>query len=206
MFTCSFCNIKSYDSKLSLANHRRKCVSNPKRIEFVPKNGAIKAKERGEKFTHSTEARRKIALHNAMFPRTHTPEFRAKQRQRALERGLGGVRPSRWIQYQGKTLGSSYELEVCKSLDENNIRWDTCKKFHYIDPHGKARTYTPDIYLIDYDVYLDPKNDFLLNNINPKLGFTDKEKIDRVMQQNNIRVITLNKLQLSWESIKTMLL
>ena len=205
MFTCEFCNCKSYPSKLSLGNHRRKCSVNPNKISFVSKNGAIKARERGEVFVVSAETRAKISKNNSMRINVHSEVFKQKMRERAIARGLGGVRQSRWIQYKDKTLGSSYELTVCESLDENNIRWDTCRRFNYIDPKGKARTYTPDIYLIDYDVYLDPKNDFLIKNPNPKLGFTDVEKIQRVMDQNNIRVIILNKLQLSWTTIKSLL-
>lgn len=132
----------------------------------------------------------------------HTEEFKQNQRENAIKRGLGGVRQSRWITYNGKTLGSSYELEVVKSLDENGIEWDTCKRFGYLDPNGKKRTYTPDIYLPAFDVYLDPKNDFLINNINPSLGFSDKEKIRLVEEQNEIKVIILNKNELDWSIIK----
>lgn len=136
----------------------------------------------------------------------HTEEFKQRQRERALERNLGGVRPSKWIKYKNKTLGSSYELDLVKSLEENNILWDTCGKFKYIDPYGKERTYTPDIYLPQFDVYLDPKNDFLINNVNPKLGFTDKEKIDIVMKTHNIKIVILNKFQLNWNVIRDLLL
>jgi hypothetical protein len=134
-----------------------------------------------------------------------TEENKKKLSEYAIKRGLGGVTQSRWISYKGKTLGSSYELEVAKSLDENNIRWDTCKRIIYIDPFGKKRTYTPDIYLLDYDIYLDPKNDFLIDNVNPRLGFSDKEKIRLVEEQNKLRVLILNKRQLNWDVIKTLL-
>ena len=60
----------------------------------------------------------------------------------------------------------------------------------------KKHTYTPDLYLPDYNVYLDPKNDFLIENINPTLGYSDKDKINWVMEQNGVRVIILNKNQL----------
>ena len=119
----------------------------------------------------------------------------------AKQRGIGGVSQSRRIKYKGKTLGSSYELIVAQSLDENNIKWDTCKKFNYVDLFGKERTYTPDLYLPDYDVYLDPKNDFLIKNINPTLGFNDVDKIRLVEKQNNIRVIVLSKDELYWKDI-----
>ena len=135
----------------------------------------------------------------------HTEETKKKLSEIAKKNGLGGVTQSRWIKYKGKTLGSSYELEVAKSLDENGVKWDTCSRISYIDPFGKKRTYTPDIYLIDYDVYLDPKNDFLIENINPRLGFSDLEKIQLVREQANIRIIVLNKQQLEWNTIKTLL-
>jgi len=132
----------------------------------------------------------------------HTDEFKKLMREYAIKRKLGGITQSRWIKYNGKTLGSTYELKIAKSLDENNIKWDTCKRFNYIDPFGKKRTYTPDIYLTEYDIYLDPKNDFLINNINPGLGFKDITKIKLAEKQNNIKVLILNKEQLNWEYVK----
>jgi hypothetical protein len=136
-------------------------------------------------------------------PRTN--EEKRNLSAHAIRRGLGGVTQSRWIKYNGKTLGSSYELKVAQSLDKNNIVWNTCSRISYIDPTGKKRTYTPDFYLKDYNIYLDPKNDFLINNINPRLGFSDRDKINLVEAQNNIKVFILNKEQLSWEYIRTLI-
>jgi len=135
----------------------------------------------------------------------HSKETKAKLSIIAREQGLGGVTQSRWIKYNGKTLGSSYELKLAEDLDKNNIKWDTCKRFPFIDNTGKHRTYTPDIYLIDYDIYLDPKNDFLIENINPNLGFKDTEKIQWCCEQNNIKVFVLNKDQLTWSFVQTLL-
>lgn len=59
----------------------------------------------------------------------------------------------------------------------------------------------PDIYLVDYDIYLDPKNDFLIENVNPSLGFSDKVKIKLVEEQNQITVLILDKNHLSWKNI-----
>lgn len=61
------------------------------------------------------------------------------------------------------------------------------------------------LYLPEYDLYLDPKNDFLINNINPQFGYSDIEKIHLVEAQNKIRVLVLNKDQLNWESIKILI-
>ena len=44
---------------------------------------------------------------------------------------------------------------LAKDLEKFNIRWDTCQRIPYIDINNKKRTYTPEIYLLDYDIYLD---------------------------------------------------
>ncbi len=55
----------------------------------------------------------------------------------------------------------------------------------------------PDFYLQDYNVYLDPKNNYLQKK--------DKRKIELVIQQNNVRLIVLNKSALDWNSISLLL-
>ncbi len=123
----------------------------------------------------------------------------------AIERGLGGVRQSKRIEYNGVKLGSSYEVTLAKSLDENNIKWEIPEKVFYKDLNDKRRSYTADFYLPDFNVYLDPKNDFLIKNINPALGFRDCDKIKWVCEQNNIKVIILNKTQLTWLNVLELL-
>jgi predicted nucleic acid-binding Zn ribbon protein len=109
------------------------------------------------------------------------------------------------IDYNGIKLGSSYELKVAISLDENNILWIKPKPLKYLDPNGKFRQYFPDFFLPDYNVYLDPKNDFLINSINPYHGFKDTDKILWVEEYNKIKVLVLNKNQLEWAYIKLLL-
>lgn len=119
----------------------------------------------------------------------------------AIKNNFGGVRQSCRINYNGVMLGSSYELLVAESLDNHKIKWKQPGYFRYIDPTGKERRYTADFFLPDYDVYLDPKNDFLINNVNPSLGFCDIDKIKIVENTHNIRILVLNKNQLSWDII-----
>lgn len=201
IFICQFCGSERKNHN-SWRNHERCCPSNPNRNYkngMTGKKGSnqfIKAKEFGLDLPRGNGKKHGVP---------HTEETKQKLSKIAIKRGLGGVRQSRWITYKGKTLGSSYELEVAKSLDENGIEWDTCKRFGYSDPNGKKRTYTPDIYLPEFDVYLDPKNDFLINNINPSLGFSDKDKINLVEKQNKIKILILNKYQLEWNIIKELL-
>jgi hypothetical protein len=116
-------------------------------------------------------------------------------------RGFGGVRQSKKILYNGIKLGSTYEVITAMSLDQHNILWTKPNRIPYIDPTGKQRTYEADFYLPDYNIYLGPKNDFLINSINPRLGFKDTEKISLVLQQNNVRILILSKENLRWEEI-----
>lgn len=101
----------------------------------------------------------------------------------------------RGIYYKGIKLDSSYEVIVAKNLDYSDIVWTRCSRFpYYID--GVLHYYIPDFYLPKYDVYLDPKNDYLIKNINPVLGYKDVDKIEAVMLENNIKIIILSKEQL----------
>ena len=86
-------------------------------------------------------------------------------------------------------LQSTYELECSKILNSMGIRWIRPKFLKYDD-----RKYFPDFYLIDYEIYLDPKNDYLAR--------IDKEKIEKVCKQNNVLVYILTKNLITEEYLK----
>lgn len=114
---------------------------------------------------------------------------------------LGGNKNNRaygWYEsiFAGRVwLESSYEYKVAKQLDENNINWIRPKGLPYTI-NNKSKTYFPDFYLVDYDSYLDPKNDYLIPQ--------DTPKINCVIEQNNVKVFILTKTQLDWETIKSL--
>lgn len=89
-------------------------------------------------------------------------------------------------------LQSSYELSCSEILNEMNIKWIRPRALKYDN-----RNYFADFYLIDYGVYLDPKN-----NYKAKL---DHEKICKVMEQNNVKVIVLLQEQLTKEFIASVI-
>ena len=147
-----------------------------------------------------SETMRGISTHS------QTDETKLLLRELALERGLGGFNMrNSGILYNGSKLDSSYEVEVAKSLDDNNITWTRPERipYHYAD--GSLHYYTPDFYLPDYDVYLDPKNDYLIEHVNEFTGMTDVEKIQRVMNEHNIKIIILDKNSLIWNKIKELI-
>lgn len=49
------------------------------------------------------------------------------------------------------------------------------KSIKWVDKNQKERRYYPDFYLIDFDVYLDPKNPYVMDR--------DKEKLEIVCKQ-----------------------
>lgn len=84
-------------------------------------------------------------------------------------------------------LDSSYEIKLAKILDEQNIRWTRPDSILWKDKYNKLHNYFADFYLIDYNIYLDPKNDYCFNK--------QKEKIDILSKTyNNIYFLRYNQL------------
>lgn len=216
-FVCMYCG-KLCKNKNSKVQHEIRCKLNENHIICKPTYG-YKGKVGWSKgLTKYTDDRlSNVSAGVNKYYETHNGTFKGKHhtvetKKRMSENAMVNNFQSHWgsrksYEYKGITFISYYEVQVAEDLDKNEILWEKPKYgiFNYTDSFGKIHTYTPDFYLPDYDVYLDPKNDFLINNINPTLGYSDMEKINWVIQQNNVRIIILNKNQLSWEQIKSLL-
>lgn len=132
----------------------------------------------------------------------HSDDSKKKLSEIAKKNNLGGWHTGKKVIYKGVLLGSSYEEELVKDLDKNNVRWEKPMPFIWTSPiDGENHRYYPDIYLTDYNIYLDPKNNYLINNVNPKFGLKDLDKIKLVENQNNIKIFVLNKEHLTWDYI-----
>lgn len=116
--------------------------------------------------------------------------------------GAGGVKPSSHIDYRGITLCSSYEVNTAIVLDELNIKWEKATRVKYTLPCGKYSNYTADFFLPEYNLYLDPKNDFLIHNVNPGNGIKDIDKIAFVVEQNKISVAIIDVTNINKTYIK----
>jgi hypothetical protein len=78
-------------------------------------------------------------------------------------------------------MDSSWEVNLAKWMDKNNILWDRNKKKYMLwwtDSDGNKRRYYPDFYLPKYNVYLDPKNKY-------RMGL-DEYKMKAVIKENGI--------------------
>lgn len=109
-----------------------------------------------------------------------------------LEREYSGFSHSRKIQYNGYVLGSPYELDFAKLLDEMNIDWIRPKYLTY-ELDGKSRKYYPD-FLLENGIYIDTKNDYLQNKDQPKLKAASK--------QNNIDLLVFGPEGITKENIE----
>lgn len=212
-YICKFCG-KQCKNANSLRNHERLCKENPDRqesswIKFNHERGAWnkgltkendeRVRKYGKTFSkryNGTEEGKRI------FGHTISEEHKQKMRKIAVERQWGGWRTSKTIKYNGVNLDSTYELKVAKELDENQIKWERPSYFLWEDSKGVKHRYYPDFYLPEYNIYLDPKNNYLINNKSKRFGITDVEKIELVKQQNKIRIIILDKDNLNWIHIK----
>jgi hypothetical protein len=214
---CKFCG-KFCKNRNSLVQHELRCKNNPERLNVITpgfnsdriyKTGKapwnkgltkeldLRLEQQAVSLSKSTKGKPGIK---------HTEATKAKLSNIAKARGLGGFNMrNKGFMYNGVKLDSSYEVAVAESLDYNSVKWRRCARFQYTTPNGEQHYYTPDFYLPEYDIYLDPKNNFLINNTNPALGYKDSEKITWVMRQNNIRILILDSSQLDWESIKNLI-
>lgn len=214
---CKFCS-KICKNRNSLKQHEIRCKQNPERLNVVTpgfnsdrvyKTGITPWNKGLNKKTDQRLVKQAESLSKTVKGKPgikHTAATKAKLSNIAKARALGGFNMrNKGIFYNGIKLDSSYEVAVAESLDSNSIKWERSKRFLYVTPNGEQHYYTPDFYLPEYNIYLDPKNDFLISNINPSLGYTDVDKISWVMQQNNIRILILDKSQLCWEIIKNLI-
>lgn len=206
---CCFCG-KVCKTVEGLGKHQVSCYKNPNRIKIsnpgsknrVPWNKGLK-KETYVRVAIGTHRRNQYYLSHdgSFYGRKHSAETKKILSEIAIKNGIGGHCYKNVIEYNGIKWDSSYEVSVAKSLDENNIQYERPGRFKYVTPDGREHTYTPDIYLPTFDVYLDPKSDFLIENVNPATGYKDTYKIQLASEQNNIRVIILDKDHLYWDAI-----
>jgi hypothetical protein len=201
-FICKYCTQERKNLR-SQVTHQARCHLNPNRsipnIDYSKRktsNAVIYAKQHNLPIPINSQKGKP-----GKKGHKHTDEFKKRLSEIAKKDGRGGVKASKRILYNGFTLGSTYPLTLAKSLDDNKIQWLVPDRLTYIDPNGISRTYKPDFYLPLYDIYLDPKNDFLINNPNPTYGFSDIEKIALVCSQNNVMVLILDKNELSWNAV-----
>ena len=199
MLTCSFCS-KTAKNLNSHKQHVLRCPSNPDRRYkngMLGKKGSnqyLKAKSEGREYILSDEARQNLSA--GLKGRVVSLETRKKLSESAVAR-IKSSPYSKRFEYKGHILESSYEYICALVLDSLNVEWTKVRYgFDWCDG-AQIRKYIPDFYLPEYDLYLDPKNDYLIEK--------DREKIQSSMDLNKIKVIVLNEEQLTSDYIRGIL-
>ena len=80
-------------------------------------------------------------------------------------------------------MDSTWERDIANWLDKRDIKWVRTRKivFWWTDLNSKKRRYYPDFYLPKYNIYLDPKNPYLLEK--------DMFKLEQVVKENKIKLL-----------------
>jgi hypothetical protein len=178
---CKFCN-RECKNKNSLINHERLCKLNPNyqkiKSNFISyneklknglvskeyKNQYIKAKLENRIITISEETKKKISNSRKgnRLSEKHKKNISDSMKTTVLKypesysaSNINGRTPI--IEYNGFKLSGSWELEVAKWLDKNNIKWtNKVTPFEY-EWENSLHLYFPDFYLIDIDKYIEVK-------------------------------------------------
>ena len=193
---CKFCN-KECKNKNSLTNHQRLCPKNPDRnyvSRTLGKNGHVAwnkglTKETSESLAKAS-ATMKLLGHGGWSKKASSNGGKAGGGYRE---NAGRSKKFRVLDSFGKEvcLQSSFELKCSELLNELQIAWIRPSALKYDN-----KNYFADFYLPEFDLYLDPKN-----NYKAKL---DQTKIDKVKEQNNVKVFILLEEQLTVEYIKSL--
>lgn len=172
---CKHCSEEFDISKYSkgwMANHTRWCPKNPKSKEYRKRNSnAIEAMNASKEKTGITNQFSKARLLGEEIPKSplagipnknwkgkkHTEKTKKIIRDKALASSHRRLKKG-MIFYNGIWLDSSWELALAKRLDELEIKWIRPEPISWFDDENIKHNYFPDFYLVDYDIFLDPKN------------------------------------------------
>lgn len=202
MFICQYCSKESKSTKAHVG-HERCCPTNPNRNykngmtgKTAWNKGKTKATDdavrlRGEKLSARYTAGELAASGVASSVWSDSPEARAaRSKGGGYKENAGHSKKFKVFDSYGRetTLQSSYELECSQVLNELGFKWLRPKALKY-----DGRNYFADFYLPDYDIWLDPKNDYKAK--------MDQEKINKVIEQNEVKLHILLKHQITKEYI-----
>lgn len=186
---CQYCN-KKFNTLNSLKNHEAWCDLNPnhrsKDIFFSEKylnrkhvswnKGLTKeTDERIEKQSQTRINNNKLGLYK-IYDHSHSERTKEILRQKALSNPYKRKckKTVEYIKKDGSKvfLDSTYEIKTANILEELGILWERPNSLVWIDKNNRKHNYFPDFYLLDYDIYLDPKNEYCFK--------VQKEKIDYI--------------------------
>lgn len=202
-WVCPYCEIDQFHRN-AYRTHTRNCPKNPNSTwvsgfkgKISNRKGKTKENDVGSKKCSET-IKRKIAS-GELIPHKHTEETKEKLSILSCERLAKHSKYSKNFEYKpGVVLESTYEVKVAEILDKLSVEWVKVRQGYVWDDNGNKRRYIPDFYLPKQDIFLDPKNDYLIKK--------DKRKIESAMEINNITVVVLSNDMINEEFIELLVL
>ena len=175
MLICKFCG-KECKNENSLRNHERCCPSN---VNRVYKNG-MTGKRGSNQFIFAKQHNVDVpsawtkGLPGTFTGKKHTEETKKKIGEKLSVNNKGGR--SKWYIVAGQNVQGTWERDIAIKFEQLNIRWTKLKTNRHTlkyEMGGTTRSYTPDFYLQDYDMFVEVKG-FWWGN--------DKEKMRIVLE------------------------
>lgn len=112
--------------------------------EAVERNSSAVSRTMKQKVLDGTYKKRSMSV-----------DERRKLSEEQSLRNRGGK--SKWFEVDGKKVQGTWEKFLAEKMTASNIRWDRAKTtFKYL-MGGKERTYTPDFFLFDYNIFIEVK-------------------------------------------------
>lgn len=196
MVSCKYCN-KTFKTASGNGVHEIQCKLNP---NFRVIQQGRKAWNKGLTATidnRVAELASTIRKSRMLNPFKMTLAQKEHLSKHAKLNGYGGYRENAGRSKKFKvydsfgnqtTLQSTYEYACFEILCELEIRWIRPKALKYDN-----KNYFADFYLVDFDIWLDPKNSYK--------ALQDANKIQKVIEQNNIKLFVLLKEQITKQYI-----
>ena len=92
----------------------------------------------------------------------------------------------KWFEVSGVKVQGTWERDIALCFNNNNVIWQKMKLnvdiWKYLDKSNKTRSYTPDFYLPEYDIFLEVKGYWWGD---------DKEKMKLVLSQHKDKTLII---------------
>lgn len=163
---------------------------------FGVSNEALqKAKKRGDLVLRSLSEATKLSIVKYGPRKSMGIEARQRLSIEQSTKNRGGK--SKWYTVSGQLVQGTWERDLAIKMDTLGIVWKKLSVGKDVWPYiteGTLKHYTPDFYLPEFDLYLDPKG-FWWGN--------DKQKIQNVKQQHSDKKLIIVEKTLYTELLKS---
>jgi hypothetical protein len=153
-YKCKYCN-KQCKNKNSWVNHERCCPKNDNRNY---KNGMCGKIPWNKGLTKTEASNLSGGKSGAFRGRKHTEETKKKISEKLSINNKGGR--CKWFSVSGQNVQGTWEKNIAEKLNSMFIKWEKLKVHKHslkYEIDGISKTYTPDFYLKDYNIYLEIK-------------------------------------------------